>query len=607
MKGGTELLIPLSGRLFLLEVASGTVRAIDAPAGTPIDPRPAPSGDRVGYVVGQDFYVLNLGTGDETRLSRHEHDTVTYGLAEFVAQEEMDRDEGYWFSPDGTRVAIQRKDTAPVGTIHLADSMNPFRAPHDTAYPRPGEHNVEVGLHIMPSAGPGMLGDGEAGVAVQWDRDRFPYLTTVTWPESGPLTIVVQNRLQTVLQVRAVDAESGATRLLLEERDDAWLELDQDVPRWLADGTGFLWTTERNGAKQLELRRADGSLAHAITDPGFGYRGLTHVDEPRGELLVTAATDPTVQELWRQPLAGGPAERLALPEGHLSAEVAKNGSVYAVSSSPAVGSRAVRVVHREEGERGVLTSHAVDLGYAPSTTWTTVGEKEFRVAITRPRDFDASQRYPVIVHVYAGPTSLMVRKTRDRYFLAQWFADHGFIVVSIDGRGTPYRDRAWHRAVKHDLVTLPMVDQVAALRALGARFPELDIERAGMFGWSFGGYASAMAVMRHGDVFKAGVAGAPVTDWQDYDTHYTERYLGLPQDTPEAYRVSNVLTYADQLERPLMIVHGTADDNVLFVHALKMSDAPVSGWQASCFRTLGRAHPHAHRARHGRSAVRAYH
>jgi dipeptidyl-peptidase-4 len=167
----------------------------------------------------------------------------------------------------------------------------------------------------------------------------------------------------------------------------------------------------------------------------------------------------------------------------------------------------------------------------------------------------------------------MVQQTGDRSYLALWFAVNAFVGVSIDGRGTPNRDRDWQRAVKGDFITLPMADQVAAIEALGKRLPELDLERVGIFGWSFGGYASAMAVMLRGDLFKAAIAGAPVTDWQDYDTHYTERYLGLPQETPQAYEVSNVLSYADRLERPLMIVHGTADDNVLFVHALKMSDS----------------------------------
>ena len=371
----------------------------------------------------------------------------------------------------------------------------------------------------------------------------------------------------------AVDTKTGATRTLLTERDDAWLELDQDVPHWLADGSGFLWVTERNGTKQLELRNADGSLGRALTSPSFGFRKLVKVDEAHGELVVQASSDPTTAHLWRLPLADGDPRQVSRGAGNHSAKVAKNGELMIVTRAPADGPREIEITDGNGKPLGTLASNTVTLDYAPTTEWMTVGDQQLRTAVTRPRDFDPSRQYPVIVHVYAGPTSQMVQQTRDRYYLAQWFADNGFVVVSIDGRGTPNRDRAWQRAVKGDLISLPMIDQAAAVEALGQRLPELDLDRVGMFGWSFGGYASAMAVMKRGELFKAAVAGAPVTDWQDYDTHYTERYLGLPQETPEAYAVSNVLTYADKLERPLMIVHGTADDNVLFVHALKMSDA----------------------------------
>lgn len=569
MDGGRCLLIPLSGQLFVLDTASGEVRRIETPAGAPVDPRPSPAGSHIAYVVAGDLHVVDLERGVETRLTQRDADSVTWGLAEFVAQEEMDRDHGYWFSPDGEHLAVQRTDTAGVGSIHIADAMHPDRAPASSAYPRPGEANAEVQLAILAIAG----GSDQAPVWVTWDRARYPYLTTVVWSEDGPLTIVTQNRLQTELQVLAVDPATGSTRELLVEHDDAWLELDQDVPHWLGPKRGFLWTTERGGAKQLELRNPDGSQARALSDPGFGYRGLVGVDQARGEMVIAASDDPTTQHLWRVFLDGQPPVRLTTAAGEHDAEMARAGTLLAITSETEQRGRETVLLDRAGKAVGRLASQAVELDYQPTTELVTVGERAIRAAITRPRDFDARRSYPVIVHVYAGPTSRMVHRGRDRYYLPQWFADQGFIVVSMDGRGTPDRGRAWQRSVKGDLITLPLRDQAETLAALGKRFPEIDTSRAGIFGWSFGGYASAMAVMLHGDVFKAAVAGAPVTDWQDYDTHYTERYLGLPQDAPEAYEVSNVLTYADRLERPLLIVHGTADDNVLFVHALKMSNA----------------------------------
>ena len=206
---------------------------------------------------------------------------------------------------------------------------------------------------------------------------------------------------------------------------------------------------------------------------------------------------------------------------------------------------------------------------------TVTGEHMYHAAVIRPNDFERGRQYPVILSVYGGPHAQMVSASSRRYILQQWFANQGFIVVCIDGRGTPNRGRLWERAIVGNFIDLPLDDQVTALQLLGARYPEMDMSRVGVYGWSFGGYFSAMAVMRRPDIFDVGIAGAPVADWEDYDTHYTERYIGLPQENPEGYRASNVLTWAPDLQRPLLIIHGTADDNVYFTHALKMSNVLV--------------------------------
>jgi dipeptidyl-peptidase-4 len=199
------------------------------------------------------------------------------------------------------------------------------------------------------------------------------------------------------------------------------------------------------------------------------------------------------------------------------------------------------------------------------------GAREYHAAVIRPTNFKPGTKYPVLVSVYGGPHSNTVMASQRAYLLQQWYADHGFIVVSIDGRGTPNRGRAWERAIKGNLIDIPLEDQVDGLKALGAKYAEMDMSRIGIYGWSFGGYFSAMAAMRRPDVYHAGVAGAPVCDWRDYDTAYTERYLDLPQTNEKGYDASSVLTYCDKLERPLLIIHGTADDNVYFLHSLKMT------------------------------------
>jgi dipeptidyl-peptidase-4 len=197
----------------------------------------------------------------------------------------------------------------------------------------------------------------------------------------------------------------------------------------------------------------------------------------------------------------------------------------------------------------------------------------YHAAIVRPQNFDKAKKYPVIVYVYGGPGHQVVVRSMRSWLLPQWLADQGFIVVSIDNRGTPNRGRDFERAVYQKFGSVPLDDQVAGLQALGKKYPELDMDRVGIYGWSFGGYMSALAVLKRPDVYKAAVAGAPVTDWEDYDTHYTERYLGLPQDNPNAYKEASLLTYAANLKRPLLLIHGTADDNVYFRHSLRLADA----------------------------------
>jgi dipeptidyl-peptidase-4 len=221
-----------------------------------------------------------------------------------------------------------------------------------------------------------------------------------------------------------------------------------------------------------------------------------------------------------------------------------------------------------------LRSVAEQPPFLPNLELTTAGDApRFHAAVLRPRSFEKGRRYPVIVSVYGGPHVQTVTAARERYLVQQWIADHGFVVVSLDGRGTPARGRAWERAIRGDLIELPLADQVAGLQALGRKHPEMDLSRVGIYGWSFGGYFSALAVMRRPDVFHAAVAGAPVADWRDYDTHYTERYMGLPDENARGYERSSALSWAKRLSRPLLIIHGTADDNVYFTHSLKLSDA----------------------------------
>lgn len=568
-KDGALLLVPLSGRLFSIERSTGAVRELPAPEGAAVAPQFSPDGSQVACVRNGDLYVHNVATGATTRLTDNADATHANGVAEFVAQEEMGRFAGFWWSPDGTRLAYQHNDESAVEEWRIADPLRPGQPPNTFRYPRPGKANVDVRLGIVPAA-------GGTTTWVEWDREEFPYLATVQWSENAPLTLLVQNRRQTVERLLAVEEGTGQARLLLEETDAAWLNLDQGMPRWLKDGKSFLWTTERGGAWQLELRDATGKLVRTLTPPEFGLRKLTDVDHANGCAYVTAATDPREEHVFRVPIDpahGGPVQLTHDPGIHRF-EFDAGFGMHVHAQAGRDGNRRLEIVAADGRSLGEIPSIGEEPPFMPDLELTTVGAApHMHAAIVRPRDFSAERRYPIVVYVYGGPHAQMVTAQPFRYLLHQWFADHGFIVVSLDGRGTPNRGRDWERAIRGNFIETPLADQVAGLKALGEKYPEMDLARVAIFGWSFGGYFSTMAIARRPDVYHAAVAGAPVIDWHDYDTHYTERYLGLPQENGEGYEKSGVLPYARDLRRPLLLIHGTADDNVYFSHSLKLEDA----------------------------------
>ncbi|HZA52095.1 MAG TPA: alpha/beta fold hydrolase, partial [Myxococcaceae bacterium] len=566
---GKQLIIALSGRLYRIERASGRATELRTGEGAAIDPRFSPDGRLVSYVRGGDLYVLEVKAQRERRLTRGGGGDVSNGLAEFVAQEEMHRFIGYWWSPDSKAIAFERSDTTKVEKLAIVDPTHPERGAHLFPYPRPGKANAEVRLGIVP------VGGGRT-TWVQWDAARYPYLATVTWPKKGPLTILVQNRHQTEELLLAVDARTGRTRTLLQEEDAAWLNLQQSFPHWLEDGSGFLWFTERNGAPEVELRAPDGTCVSIVVPASAGYEAFIGYDDKRGWLYFTGSPNPTESVLHRVKVGAAP-ERVKTDESGpalQSAVMSKDGQVLAVATTTLRYMPRV-TVWRADGTRvGEVPSVAQEPPLAVSTELRKVGPGEgFHAAWLRPRGFQKGKKYPVVVEVYGGPHHLEVKHSLREDLLTQWIADHGFIVVKADNRGTPRRGRAWERAIKHDLGGVTLDDQVAALRALAAEVPEMDLSRVGILGWSYGGYMAALALMRYPEVFKAGVAGAPVTEWRDYDTHYTERYMGLPQEREDAYQRASVLTHAKNLSGALLLVHGTADDNVYFFHTLKLSDA----------------------------------
>jgi len=556
---GRTVLVPLGGKLYLIDRTTGARRVID-PQGAVYDPHLSPDGRAIAFVRDGDLW-LATDKGPPRRLTAHP-EGLEYGVAEFVAQEELGRRRGFWWSPDGKQICFQRTDARAVDTIYVSDPRHPERPPVPFKYPRAGTTNAKVDLGIVAVSG----GEPEW---ISWDLARYNYLVDVEWPKRGPLTALVVNREQTDLAVLAIDPATGSTKPLHIEHDDAWLNTDSGAPKWLEDGSGFLWMTEAKGAWALELHGPDGALVRQLTTPEFGLRKL--VGAGKDGAIVEASTEAPKQAVWRVPFDGSAPQPLSPADGVVSA-LAEHGVVVLDVQAHEGGHRSYALAG---GARHEIPSAAERPKLTPTTKIESVdveGRKQF-VAITRPQTFDPQRRYPVLLKVYGGPHAMTVVDSLDTYVMDQLYADAGFVVVRTDGRGTPDRGRAWERAILRDLISIPMADQIAGLKAAGARHPELDLSRVGIAGWSFGGYFSLMAALLHPEIFKAAIAGAPVTDWALYDTAYTERYMKTPRENLDGYKATSALTHAAKLGRPLLVIHGITDDNVHFAHTLALIES----------------------------------
>ncbi len=569
-KDGAKVLVALSGKLYVFERASGKVTQLQTGEGAAIDPKFSPDGSAVAYVRANEVRLVDLKKNVEKAVTKGGSALKPNGVAEFVAQEEMNRFSGYWFSPDGKAIAFQATDHTGVEQLSIADPMKPEAEADRFYYPRAGKTNAKVKLGITPVG-------GGAVTWAQWDSEAYPYLATVRWQPKAPLCIVVQNRAQTKEQLLQVDEKTGKTKLLLAEEDAAWVNLSQEFPAWLPDGSGFFWLTEKNGGPELELHAADGSFKSTWVKKDAGWAKTTDAvayDEATRTLYFTGSADPAGSTVWKV-TDGGAAVAVKLegfPEAASQwARLSNDGKVL-VAGYTAIGTMPRAAVFDSSGKKiADVPSVAVE----PSLKVTAEVKKagDFWTMVFKPEGMKPGVKLPVILSVYGGPGHNMVVYTQREHLIDQWLANQGFIVVKADGRGTQRRGRDWERAIKGDFATGIAGDQLAALKALAKTVPEMDLQRVGVYGWSFGGYLSALLTLGFGDAVKSGVAGAPVVDWHDYDTHYTERYLGVPPADDKAYDVSNVLTYVPKAKRPLLVLHGTADDNVYFLHTLKLSDA----------------------------------
>ncbi|OQO93962.1 S9 family peptidase [Saccharomonospora piscinae] len=541
----------LSGTLYAVDVDGGgePEPLVDAAV---IDPRPDPAGTHVAYVSDGRLRVVERATGVSRALTPDEGPDVSWGLAEFVAAEELSRTRGYWWAPDGSALLVQRTDRSDVPVWTIADPANPQSPATTVAYPAAGTRNAAVSLSFVDLDG-GRV-DVESG---DWE-----YLVAAHWSAAGPPLIAVAPRDQRRLDIYALDPRDGSARLLHSEDDERWVEIVTGVPAWTADGR-LVHVGVRDDTYRLCV------AGQPVTPPGLQVRSVLDVGE---EVLFSASeSDPTQIHVYRTESGG--VRRLSGTEG---VHIGSGTAVTTVLSSWSLDHSGPAVSVLRDGEPvATVGSHPMEPGLAPEPIWLTVGERELRAALVLPsgrRADDGGDPLPVLLDPYGGPHAQRVLHSRNAFLTAQWLADQGFAVLVADGRGTPGRGPAWEKEIHHAFADVTLADQVDALHAVARRWPGLlDLDRVAMRGWSYGGYLSALAVLRRPDVFHAAVAGAPVTDWSLYDTAYTERYLGHPDDQPEVYERNSLLADAPSLRRPLLLVHGLADDNVFVAHALRLS------------------------------------
>ncbi|WEO95545.1 alpha/beta fold hydrolase [Streptomyces sp. FXJ1.172] len=560
----------LSGRLFTAELRAGTTRELRVP-GPVIDPRPAPDGRHIAYVAQGALRVVGAGGEQDRALAEPESENVVYGLAEFIAAEEMGRSRGFWWAPDGDRLLVARVDDTPVKRWWIADPAHPEREPVNVAYPAAGTPNADVHLFV--------LGLDGARTEVAWDRARYPYLARVHWSAAGAPLLLVQARDQRSQLFLAVDPDTGATRMVHADEDPIWLELFPGVPCWSPSGQ-LVRIADEGGARVLAVGE------RPLTSGQLHIRAVLDVGE--GDVLVSASAGDEAEaaeigevHVYRVNELG--VERVSQEPGVHSAVRAGDVTVLTSATLERPGTRAQ--VLRDGNPVATVRSYAEDPGLSPRVTLIEGGARRIPCAVLMPRDYPGDTPLPVLLDPYGGPHGQRVVAAHNAHLTSQWFADQGFAVIVADGRGTPGRSPAWEKSIRDEVAAVTLEDQVAALHALAGQFP-LDLDRVAIRGWSFGGYLAALAALRRPDVFHAAIVGAPVTDLRLYDTHYQERYLGDPGERPEVYRRNSVVDDAGLVDpagphRPMMIIHGLADDNVVVAHSLRLSSA-----------LLAAGHPH---------------
>ena len=579
MPAADSVLIESGGDLFVASLGDASVRRLTETDAVEADPKPSPDGDRVAFVRGEDLWMVDVASGDETRLTHGgEPGVLLHGQTDWVYWEELwGRDStGYWWSPEGDRIAYYEFDERPVREYALVDFQQHYPDVEWQKYPKAGEDNpvVRVGVLALESGETTWMATGD---------DQEWYLPRVDWLPGGGLAVQRLDRDQSRLDLLRCDAGSGLCETWVSERRDTWVDVSDDY-HFLADGR-LIWPSERSGWNQLYLIEASGEVANTISAADGAVTALAGVDAD-GAVIYQGYSAPPLGALGRQlhrvSLSGDTGELISASDGWTSTLLAPGGR-FRIDTTSTASIPPIQVLRRsDDTEVGRLPYQApdFDLGALPQREFFTFRDAEGRdlpASMIRPTDFDPTRSYPVIMYHYGGPESQVILDAwsmRSRELWTRMMAERGFVMFSVDNPGSNYFGQQGADQLHRRFGAVNLAAQQAGVAHL-ATLDWVDTDRIGLWGWSGGGSNTLYSVLNSPGTWRAAVSGAPVTDWRLYDTIWTERYLDHPEDNPEGYRDSSAVTWAGQLDDALLLVHGTADDNVHPQNSLVMTQALV--------------------------------
>jgi dipeptidyl-peptidase-4 len=570
---GNEVLYSSGGDVFLIQVDSGKWTQLTKTPVAEHDPKLSPDGKSVAFRREWDLYVLDIASKRETRLTTGGSETLRNGGLDWVYPEELDLGTAYWWSPDSNSIVYLQSDISGEPVYPHEDLRGPRPIYEPQRYPQAGENNPDVRVGVVSARG------GSARwMDVGDTRDKF-LIARVGWtPDSRNVYIVRTNRVQNKLELLFAQAGSGKTSRIVEETDKYWVNVQED-PVFVSGGQQFLWLSELDGFRHLYLYSVDGKAVRQLTKGLWEVTGIVGIDEAAGRVYYTSSeTSPLERQFYSVAMTGEGKRQISSGAGSHTIVMGPGGNYYldtfsSVSSPPRTtvhsGDGRELSVYREQNRR--LTEDYEILPTDLINFHTSDGTLLY-ARLIRPAGFEAGKKYPAVVQVYGGPDSQGVRNAWMGLDLDQVLANQGFVVWQVDNRGSSGRGHAFETPVYHKLGSVELADQVAGVEYL-ISLGFVDKTRVGIRGWSYGGFMTLNAMLNAPGVFRAGIAGAPVTDWHNYDTIYTERYMGLPKDNPDGYKNTALPAQAKSLKGKLLIAHNVEDDNVLFQNTVQMVDA----------------------------------